>query len=426
VAPAHLRVDLDASIARAEAQHDSSCPDIGPICAVRPEPPQQHHTTLWLTEVRLLAELGLTSSLAVQGVLPLRIVDTRTRYTDLAGNPIQLDYENIHHRDETLVGLGDAQLLLHYAAGAGAFRLGARAGVNLPIGAVHDNPQRLGELGLPHEHIQLGTGTLDPIFAVDASTELGGWSLAAFGYAHVPIYAGPTGYRAGARLQGGVSGSSGLGLTGPVFRLGASVLHELAERWDGVVPTDDGNQGRTDVYVGPGVTLPFADDWSVSIDVRARVYGHAVNAQLDLPVVVEVSIGRLFHLDRGRHEEAEAAGGDVVAVVENGDAVRLEPVPGKWTVFDFWAPWCDACKTLAADLRRLAAADPGVAVRRVNIVDLDSPIARQELAGVTSLPYIRLVDVGGNVAWQGSASPAEAMEQIERHRAAAIPPTPPR
>jgi thiol-disulfide isomerase/thioredoxin len=426
VAPAHLRIDLDTSVARAEAHHDEACPEIGPICAVRAEPPQQHHTTLWLTEVRLLAEYGLTPNFALQGVMPLRIVDTRTRYTDLAGNPIQLDYENIHHRDETLVGVGDAQLLLHYASSVGAFHLGARVGINLPTGVVHKNPYALGDLGLPHEHLQLGTGTFDPILAVDLSYDFGSWSLAGFAYAHVPLYDGPTGYRAGARRQGGVVASSGLGLHGPLFRLGASVLHEAAERWDGVVPTEDGNQGRTDVYVGPGVTIPFAEDWSVSLDVRARVYGHAVNAQLDLPIVVEVSIGRLFHLESGRHDEADVTGADMVDVVDSGEAVPLEPVPGKWTVFDFWAPWCEACKTLEADLRRLAAADRDVAVRRVNIVDFDSPISAQELSGVSSLPYVRLVDPSGKVVWQGSATPPEAMEQIDGHRTGvSLPPSSP-
>jgi len=111
-----------------------------------------------VTEVRLLGEYGLTPNVALQGALPLRIIDTRTRYTDLAGNPIQLDYQNIHHRNETLVGLGDAQLLMHHSARLGSFRLGSRIGLNLPTGMVHENPYRLGDLGLPHEHIQLGTG----------------------------------------------------------------------------------------------------------------------------------------------------------------------------------------------------------------------------------------------------------------------------
>lgn len=402
--------------------HDSECPEIGPICQVRDEPPQQHHTFLWLTEARLLGEYGLLPALALQGSLPFRLVSTTTRYTDLSGNPIQLDYENIHHRDETLVGIGDAQLLLHHGRWVGPLRLGVRGGLSLPTGKVQPNPFRLGDLGLPHEHLQFGTGTFDPVLAVDVSNDFGAWSISAFALAQAPLYQGREGYQAGARIFGGAVASSGLGLSGPSFRVGLMGLHEFAERWDGVVPSDDGNQGRTDLYLGPGITFPFAQDWSVSVDLRARVWGHAVNAQLDLPFVVELGIGRLLHLEQGAHEDEERGhdehepAGDVQDVVSHGEAVALAPVPGKLTVFDFWAPWCEACKPLDARLRALAASDERVALRRVNVVDFDSPIAAQELPGVSALPYARIVAGDGRVVWQGSGSPEEIMRRVRDAR----------
>jgi thiol-disulfide isomerase/thioredoxin len=183
------------------------------------------------------------------------------------------------------------------------------------------------------------------------------------------------------------------------------------------VPTDDGNQGRTDLYLGPGVTIPFAQDWSVSIDLRGRLYGHAVNAQLDLPVVLD-SIGRLFHLESGAHEDdvAASSSGDVLDVVQHGEAAPLNAEPGKWTVFDFWASWCEPCKTLDADLRKLAATDPTIAVRRVNIVDFDSPIAIQELRGVSALPHVRIVGPDQVVRWEGTAPPEDVMEHVRQRR----------
>ncbi len=65
------------------------------------------------------------------------------------------------------------------------------------------------------------------------------------------------------------------------------------------MPTDDGSQGRTDLYVGPGVTWIFAADWSASLDVRVRAVGYTVNAQLNMPLTIELSIVRLFHLEQG-------------------------------------------------------------------------------------------------------------------------------
>jgi hypothetical protein len=351
-------------------------------------------------------------------VLPLRIIGTKTTYTDLAGTPIQLDYESIHHHNEDLVGLGDAQLLLHTGTGFSPFRLGGRAGISFPTGKVQDNPFKLGELGLPHEHIEFGTGTFDPILGLDVARDFLGWSLAAFSYTQLPLYQGPKGYQAGARVAGGITGSSSLGLTGPTFRLGVVALHEFPERWGGVVPTEDGNLGRTDLFVGTGVTLPFADDWSLSLDVRGRVWGYVVGAQFNMPLVVEVSIGRLFHLESAPHDAPTPAGADVLDAVVAGELVPLTPVPGKWTLFDFWAPWCEACGLLDGELRRLVASHDNVALRRVNIVDFDSPIARRELPGESLLPHVRLVSPGGAVTVD-AAGPADALlRQVEEALAA--------
>ena len=63
---------------------------------------------------------------------------------------------------------------------------------------------------------------------------------------------------------------------------------------------------------------------------------------------------------------------------------------GKWTIFDFWATWCEACVQLDDELRELAASDDRIAIRRVNIVDFDSPIAKRELPDVSLLPRCSL------------------------------------
>src|SRR5262249_45320256 len=158
-------------------------------------------------------------------------------------------------------------------------------------------------------------------------------------------------------------------------------------------------QGRSDLYVGAGVTLPFAGDWSLSVDLNGRLWGVARNAQLDLPLVVQLSLGRLFHFEGGERDEETSASepnaADVEDAVAHGEAVALLPARGKWTVFDFWAPWCEGCQTLALDLKQLAAQQQDLAIRRVNIVDFDSPIARQELRDVTLLPHVRVLDPRG-------------------------------
>ena len=413
--------------------HQEDCPDIYPPACLNPSgyglaappPPQLHHTVLWLWDIRVLAEYGLAPHLALQALLPIGIVQTRTTYTDLDGNPISLSYPSIHHQNETLTGLRDAQLLLHHAWDLGGAAISERVGISIPFGTVHPDPFALGDEGLVHEHIQFGTGTLDPVVGLDASKDFGGWSLAAFFFAQMPLYSVGIArgdgtdvvdqYQAGTRISGGVAASSSLGLIGPSFRLTALVAQEFPERWNGATPVDEGNRGRTDLFVGPGMTLPFLDDWSVSLEVRVRVWGQLVGAQMSLPVVVDLSVGRLFHLERTRSEPepiASAKRGDVEDIVAAGEAAPLTPVPGKWTVFDFWAPWCEACKGLDAELRKLAEDNPSIAIRRVNIVDFDSAIARQELPGVAMLPHVRLVAPNGTKMYEESGTPERVLTGI--------------
>lgn len=377
---------------------------------MRDEPPQQHHTTLWLTEAWLLGEYGLTKNLAVQAVVPVRLISTTTLFTDLSGNPLLLDYVNIHHRNQVLAGLGDLRLFAHAATKLGSFNVGGRIGVSIPTGRVNPNPYVLGDQGLPHEHLQFGTGTFDPMLGLDVSSAFGPVTLSAFAQTQLPLYQGPQGLQAGIRLGGGLVASSPLGTKSFVFRLSTSVFQEFAERWNGHVPHEDGNQGRTDFYVGPGVTWTFANDWNVSADLRVRAWGHTVNAQLSMPLVLELSVGHLFHLESGEHEEHDenAAPIDVEDVVKSGELAELEPVKGKWTVFDFWAPWCEACKVLDRELREL----DGVAIRRVNIVDFDSPIAKRELPGVSVLPRIRVVSPEGVMVFEESGEVDQLVDRV--------------
>lgn len=343
-------------------------------------------------------------------MIPLRLVQTRTVFTDLQDTVLDLDYVSIHHRTETLAGLGDPQLLVHRSGRLLGLLVGARAGLSFPLGLIHEDPLRLGALGLPHDHVQLGDGTFDPVIGADASRAVGPVTVAGFAQAQVPLYEGRAGHRGGAQLVGGLSAQAA---AGPVqLRLGAIVAHEGVERWHGVTAADDGNLGRTDFYLAPGVTLPLGD-WSASLELRTRVFGVVTGAQLSLPLVAQLSVGKLFHFSPGEDDDEVATPElDVAELVTGGEERPLAGVPGKWTAIDFWAPWCEACHVLDAKLRALAARLP-LAVRRVNIVDFESPIARRELPSVSVLPHLRLLDPGGAIAFEASGTPAALEAAIE-------------
>ncbi len=82
---------------------------------------------------------------------------------------------------------------------------------------------------------------------------------------------------------------------------------------------------------------------------------------------------------------------DVAVVTDTGDAVgALEKlrVPGKYTVLDFYADWCGPCRVVDRHLREILSARKDVAVRKLNVVDFESALARQLGRKLKALPYV--------------------------------------
>ncbi len=81
---------------------------------------------------------------------------------------------------------------------------------------------------------------------------------------------------------------------------------------------------------------------------------------------------------------------DVVKIAEGGETVDLEAhlVPGKVTVFDFYAVWCKPCRTVDRHMRDVLTNHDDVALRKLDVVDWDSDVAKQYLKTATSLPYV--------------------------------------
>jgi copper chaperone CopZ len=88
-------------------------------------------------------------------------------------------------------------------------------------------------------------------------------------------------------------------------------------------------------------------------------------------------------------KEAYPAGADVQELNKDGESVgpldKLR-VADKFTVFDVYADWCGPCRDVDKRLREIVAGRPDVAVRKLAIVDFDSPLAK-DLA-VEMLPYV--------------------------------------
>ncbi len=93
-----------------------------------------------------------------------------------------------------------------------------------------------------------------------------------------------------------------------------------------------------------------------------------------------------------------------VRIIARGERVDIQAhsVPGKYTVFDFYAVWCPPCRALSPALERLASRNVRtLAIRKVDIVDWTMPVAEQY--GVQELPYLVLFDADGRKVADGEA-----------------------
>lgn len=279
--------------------HPETCPDIGPICNVRAEPPQLHDQHFYMAELRAIVGLGITRALGVELQAPFRVVKTTIKFRRLDHTPFEPDYENIHHRNETLFGVADPWLLASVTATFDDLTLVSRTGVGLPLGKTQPDPFARGRAGLRHQHVQFGTGTFHPIFSLDGKLDLDPVALTSYGQAVLFVYDNGHGYRPGNRYSVGLAGDLEL-VKGLRAGLAGDVINEQPERWGGR-EQQDGNVGRTDVLVGANASYAM-DALTLMLSLKIPVYQHFIEThhhhggetQLTYPALVTIGAAHTF------------------------------------------------------------------------------------------------------------------------------------
>jgi thiol-disulfide isomerase/thioredoxin len=111
-----------------------------------------------------------------------------------------------------------------------------------------------------------------------------------------------------------------------------------------------------------------------------------------------------------------AGRGQQVEVITHGAQVDIAKhlALGNVTVVDFYADWCGPCKQLSPSLEQMASTDPDIALRKIDIVNWNTAVAKQ--FNIHSIPQVNVYNRGGLLV--GTVVGTDA-EEVKRYVAEA-------
>ncbi len=280
-----MRVRIGFQAARLEGSH----PDPNPV-------PNEHIVGLDWYRVVTGVTIALAPGWDGEVEIPYEIKKVTAKYVLPDGTEFDNPTGDLHHRDETLEGVGDLSLLgnrriRNLLLDGDFLRVGI--GFTVPTGRIHDDPYELGAIGAKHQHIQFGSGTIDPLVRLDYAWQPDGFGADMSFSMRQPLYEGSRGFRA--------SGIFDLAV-GPRARatdwLSISVHYVVSyqERafWHDVADPNSGylQQGislAAPIGIGHGVTI--VPTVLRTLSIRTRGGGDTFEMDWTVGVGVDVSIG---------------------------------------------------------------------------------------------------------------------------------------
>lgn len=286
------------SVAPIWVRHDDGCVDLDDCDEVPVQPQYVHDQFILPIELRGTLDWGISEHLGVSLQVPLRLVATTIDYETPDGQHYDPPNAGTHHRNETLVGIGDPILAARFAMVLGdAWWVVTRIGSAIPLGKTEEDPFAAGDRGETHQHIQFGTGTFDPFASLAIARSYGKWQLSGYGQAQWAAYESDKGFQAGATT---LVNARGAYRVAPRWLLQGSLgwFRQGPERWSGEVQ-QDGILGRHEVLAGFGTTFSFGGPQYVAL-VRVPVWRRILQGAeteegtLTAPVVLTLGIqGRI-------------------------------------------------------------------------------------------------------------------------------------
>ena len=159
------------------------------------------------------------------------------------------------------------------------------------------------------------------------------------------------------------------------------------------------DQIKSELKKVKGVRKVEFDKHAVELTVRMDD-GVADQAVLDAVARAEKGLSAVVGPGKGAYLPFESfpPGADIQVLTDDGKAVGPLPklaVAGKYTVFDVFAEWCGPCREVDARLRAVVSERTDVAVRKLNVREFDTELARELGPAFDTLPYVVVISPKG-------------------------------
>ena len=249
-----------------------------------------HDLAFLLVNWQLSAGYSLTSWMTAEVQVPLRLAHIDAAFLNEDGEVLP-GFESIHHRNETLFGLGDVAVGLRFLllppGLIDGLVVSISAGLSLPTGGIEPDPFERGRRGQKHQHIFFGTGTVDPYAALAVALDLEWLRLVGFGHAQGSLYANRYDYQGTGKIYAGLDVATDFSLEVFDTSLGLHALHEMPAQWANERAE---NSGRTDLMVALSFGFQVAAEWRLHTGVKLPFWSQTIGGQLDIPVIWDIGV----------------------------------------------------------------------------------------------------------------------------------------
>lgn len=240
--------------------------------------------------MKLTTMYGFHDRIGLQLGIPFGVNAVEAQFDNAKGERIT-DFDSIHHRTETIAGLGDVDLGVQIGAirksDVEDLELDITLSVATPTGNVEDDPFELGRQKKKHQHMFFGTGTFKPRMTMRTYYSLDSWVLTGWATGSLALYENDRGYTPASDISGGIGAMSGFGLESWAFFLQTELFHEEPAKWNNE-PAE--NSGRTALTAGVGIFYRPTNQWIISLLTKTPMVTWTKGDQFSVPFMLGLGV----------------------------------------------------------------------------------------------------------------------------------------